>query len=175
MPAMSTYAIGDLQGCLTSFQQLCAQVPDATRFIFVGDLVNRGPESLAALRHVKELVEGGRAPNVIADKAEAHLLFRLVGDSASTREALQQAAGEDAELEFALETPFMELRTVEDVPTMVAAFTTDVPQLPAWGEPVLLGPGSIHVAHTPDEKLAKRELAEAIEVYVKVALGLVEG
>jgi acetylornithine deacetylase len=58
---------------------------------------------------------------------------------------------------------------------MVAAFTTDVPWLTAWGEPVLLGPGSIHVAHTPDEKLAKRELAEAIELYVKVAQGLVAG
>jgi acetylornithine deacetylase len=121
------------------------------------------------------LVEGGRAPNVIADKAEAHLLVRLVGDSASTREALKNAAGSDAEVEFALETPFMEMRTVEGVPTMVAAFTTDVPQLTAWGEPVLLGPGSIHVAHTPDEKLAKAELAEAIELYVKVALALAKG
>ena len=121
------------------------------------------------------VVEGGRAPNVIADKAEAQVLVRLVGDAKGTREALTQAAGADAQVDFTLEIPFKELRTVEGLPTMVAAFTTDVPWLSAWGEPVLLGPGSIHVAHTPDEKLAKRELAEAIELYVKVAQGLVAG
>lgn len=120
------------------------------------------------------VVEGGRAPNVIADKAEAQVLVRLVGDAKATREALTRAAaGADAQVDFTLEIPFKELRTVEGLPTMVAAFTTDVPWLTAWGEPVLLGPGSIHVAHTPDEKLAKRELAEAIELYVKVAVGLV--
>jgi acetylornithine deacetylase len=58
---------------------------------------------------------------------------------------------------------------------MVAAFTTDVPWLSAWGEPILLGPGSIHVAHTPYEKLAKRELFEAIDLYVEVAKRLVTG
>ena len=121
------------------------------------------------------VVEGGRAPNVIADKAEAQVLVRLVGDAKATREALTKAAGADAQVDFTLEIPFKELRTVEGLPTMVAAFTTDVPWLSAWGEPVLLGPGSIHVAHTPDEKLAKRELAEAIELYVKVAQGLVAG
>ena len=122
------------------------------------------------------VVEGGRAPNVIADKAEAQVLVRLVGDAKATREALTKvAAGADAQVDFTLEIPFKELRTVEGLPTMVAAFTTDVPWLTAWGEPVLLGPGSIHVAHTPDEKLAKAELAEAIELYVKVAQGLVAG
>lgn len=117
-------------------------------------------------------VEGGRAPNVIADKAEAQVLVRLVGPSEATRAALTRAAGADAEVDFTLEIPFKELRTVEGLPTMVAAFTTDVPWLTAWGEPVLLGPGSIHVAHTPREKLAKAELAEAVELYVKVAVGL---
>ncbi len=121
------------------------------------------------------VVEGGRAPNVIADRAEAQVLVRLVGDATATREALKAAVGADAQVDFTLEIPFKELRTVEGLPTMVAAFTTDVPWLTAWGEPVLLGPGSIHVAHTPDEKLAKAELAEAIELYVKVAQVLVAG
>ena len=52
---------------------------------------------------------------------------------------------------------------------MVAKFTTDIPWLSNWGEPLLLGPGSIHVAHTPDERIAKRELLEAVQLYVKVA------
>jgi acetylornithine deacetylase len=69
----------------------------------------------------------------------------------------------------------MRLRQLEGLPTMVAAFTTDVPWLTNWGEPLLLGPGSIHVAHTPHEKLSKRELAEAIDLYVQVAQRLVNG
>jgi len=56
---------------------------------------------------------------------------------------------------------------------MVAAFTTDIPALTAWGEPLLLGPGSIHVAHTPFERLAKKELFEAIDLYTEVAQRLV--
>ena len=121
------------------------------------------------------LMSGGRAPNVIADQAEAHVLVRLVGDSAETRRAIEQAAEGLAAVDFTLEIPFRRLRSVEGVPTMVAAFTTDVPWLGNWGEPVLLGPGSIHVAHTPHEKLAKRELLEAVELYVDVARKLVAG
>jgi len=115
------------------------------------------------------LLEGGRAPNVIADHAEAQVMVRLVGDSQSTKAALEQAAEGRAEVLYTLEIPFQKLRTLEGLPTMIAAFTTDVPWLSAWGEPVLLGPGSIHVAHTYDEKLSKREMYEAIDLYVEVA------
>ena len=114
-------------------------------------------------------IAGGRAPNVIADEASAQLLIRLVGDSAQTRAALLQAAEGLAEVEFPLEIPFVRLRTVEGFATMVAKFTTDIPQLTKWGEPLLLGPGSIHVAHTPGERIAKRELLEAVDLYVALA------
>jgi acetylornithine deacetylase len=114
-------------------------------------------------------VHGGYAPNVIADKAEAQVLVRLVGDSAPVRKALLDAAAGLAEVDFTLEIPFVRLRAVEGLPTMIAKFTTDIPQLSNWGEPLLLGPGSIHVAHTPFEKLAKKELLEAVELYVKVS------
>jgi acetylornithine deacetylase len=114
-------------------------------------------------------IQGGHAPNVIADQAEAQVLVRLVGDSAPVRAALVEAAAGLAEVDFTLEIPFVRLRAVEGVPTMIAKFTTDIPQLSNWGEPLLLGPGSIHVAHTPFEKLAKKELLEAIELYIRVA------
>lgn len=114
-------------------------------------------------------IHGGHAPNVIADKAEAQVLVRLVGDSASIRAALNEACGDLAEVDFTLEIPFVRLRALEGLPTMIAKFTTDIPQLSNWGEPLLLGPGSIHVAHTPDEKLAKKELFEAVELYIQVA------
>ncbi|MGB7266283.1 MAG: M20/M25/M40 family metallo-hydrolase [Terracidiphilus sp.] len=114
-------------------------------------------------------IHGGHAPNVIADKAEAQVLIRLVGDSAAVRAAVVEAAAGLAEVDFTLEIPFVRLRAVEGVPTMVAKFTTDIPQLSNWGEPLLLGPGNIHVAHTPYEKLAKKELLEAVELYIWVA------
>jgi acetylornithine deacetylase len=57
---------------------------------------------------------------------------------------------------------------------MVAAFTTDIPALTNWGEPLLLGPGSIHVAHTPHERLAKKDLLAAIDLYTTVALRLLQ-
>ncbi|MBS1804751.1 MAG: M20/M25/M40 family metallo-hydrolase [Acidobacteria bacterium] len=114
-------------------------------------------------------VHGGHAPNVIADKAEAQVLVRLVGDSAPVRKAIEEAAADLAEVDFTLEIPFVRLKAVQGLPTMVAKFTTDIPQLSNWGEPLLLGPGSIHVAHTPHERVAKKELLEAVELYVRVA------
>ena len=119
------------------------------------------------------LISGGRAPNVIADAAEAHLLVRLVGPSDATREAILQAAGGRCRVEFSLELPFVQMRRVGALPTMVAKFTTDIPSLTAWGEPFLLGPGSIHVAHTPDERISKRELLDAVGLYVQLARELV--
>ena len=118
-------------------------------------------------------ITGGRATNVIADEAEAHLLVRLVGPAEPIRHALEQAVEGLATIEFPLEIPFKRFHPVVGLPTMIAAFTTDAPWLSEWGEPVLLGPGSIHVAHTPHEKLAKKELFESIDQYVAVAQQLV--
>ncbi|QNI34930.1 M20/M25/M40 family metallo-hydrolase [Alloacidobacterium dinghuense] len=119
------------------------------------------------------LLEGGRATNVIADHAEAQMLVRLVGPSEPVRTAILDAVGDLAEVHFTLDLPFIRMRQLDGLPTMVAAFTTDIPALLNWGEPVLLGPGSIHVAHTPHEKLAKRELLEAVDLYVQIARRLV--
>jgi acetylornithine deacetylase len=118
------------------------------------------------------LVNGGRAPNVIADKAEAQVLTRLVGDSGPVRRAILEAANGLAEVDFTLEIPFVRLKALPGLPTMIAKFTTDIPWLTNWGEPLLLGPGSIHVAHTPDERIARRALIEAVDLYVTVAKGL---
>jgi acetylornithine deacetylase len=118
------------------------------------------------------LIEGGRAPNVIPDYACAHLLFRLVGPAEELRQQITQAAASKAEAEFKLEIPYMEFTTVPGIETMIAAFTTDIPALTAWGKPLLVGPGSIHVAHTDGEYIEKRDLLEAIDLYVKIAVDL---
>jgi acetylornithine deacetylase len=115
------------------------------------------------------LIEGGRAPNVIPDYAHADLLYRLVGPSRDLRRQIVETAGNQVKVEFPLELPFLRFRTVDGMPTMIAAFTTDIPTLTNWGEPLLLGPGSIHVAHTDGEFIEKQQLAEAIELYCAIA------
>ena len=120
------------------------------------------------------VIEGGHAPNVIADTAEAHLLIRLIGPSEEIRASIEQAVSGLAKVDFTLEIPFIRMRHLDGLPTMIAAFTTDVPALTAWGEPLLLGPGSIHVAHTAHERLSKRELFGAIDLYTQVAQQLVQ-
>jgi len=115
------------------------------------------------------LIEGGRAPNVIPDYAHADLLYRLVGPSSDLRRQISATAGDEVQVTFPLELPFLRLRTVDGLPTMIAAFTTDIPKLTNWGEPLLIGPGSIHVAHTEGEYIEKQQLAEAIDLYCTIA------
>src|SRR5437588_2882945 len=115
------------------------------------------------------IIEGGRAPNVIPDHARAHLLYRLVGPSDDLKEKIPAAAGDLAEARFILDIPFLKLHAPDGLPTMVAAFTTDIPALANWGSPVLVGPGCIHVAHTEREFVAKKELQDAVELYVVIA------
>ncbi|MGB7583511.1 MAG: M20/M25/M40 family metallo-hydrolase [Terriglobales bacterium] len=115
------------------------------------------------------VIEGGRAPNVIPDKARAQLLYRLVAPSEKLREEIVRAVAGLATAEFVLEIPFVRLRTLDGLPAMVAAFTTDIPWLGNWGEPLLVGPGSIHVAHTEGEYIEKKQLWDAVELYCSIA------
>jgi acetylornithine deacetylase len=144
------------------------QVLERLRTLPLPSVVGVGPSTLNI-----GVIEGGRAPNVIADAASAQVLIRLVGPSEEVRKAVEQAAAGLVEVEYILEIPFIRMRRIEGLDTMVAAFTTDIPALDRWGEPLLLGPGSIHVAHTPFEKIAKRELLEAVDLYFEVAKQLV--
>lgn len=115
------------------------------------------------------VIEGGRAPNVISDKARALLLYRLVGPSEQLRQNIRATVGDLASVDFTLEIPFTRLRSFDDLPTMVAAFTTDIPALSNWGEPLLVGPGSIHVAHTEGEYVEKKQLHDAVDLYCSIA------
>jgi acetylornithine deacetylase len=120
------------------------------------------------------VIEGGRAPNVIPDKARAQLLYRLVGPSDKLRKEIVRTVAGLATAEFVLEIPFTRLRTLDGLPTMVAAFTTDIPWLDNWGEPLLVGPGSIHVAHTEGEYVEKKQLQDAVELYCAIAKRLMK-
>jgi len=114
-------------------------------------------------------ISGGRAPNVIPDAAKAEIMVRLVGDADPIREAFKRAVGTRAELVEILCIPPIRFASVDGLPTTVVSFATDVPVFgTSWGEPLLLGPGSIHVAHTPEERISKRELADAVGMYADV-------
>jgi acetylornithine deacetylase len=115
------------------------------------------------------VIEGGRAPNVIPDRARALLLYRLVGPADQLRRDITATVGGLAKIDFTLEIPFVRLRAFNNMTTMIAAFTTDIPALNNWGEPLLLGPGSIHVAHTEGEYVEKAQLSEAVELYCRIA------
>jgi acetylornithine deacetylase len=119
-------------------------------------------------------VDGGRAPNVVADLAEAEIMFRTVGDPAEIRRAVLAAAGYRVEAREVLHTPAVQLAKFDGMPTTIVAFTTDIPTFEgAWGEPFLIGPGSIHVAHTAEERISKKELGEAVELYARMARQLI--
>jgi acetylornithine deacetylase len=114
-------------------------------------------------------ISGGRAPNVVADEAQAEIMFRLVGDAAPVREAVHKAAAGRVEVREVLYTPVFNFSAFNGLPTSVVAFTTDVPTLhETWGTPFLIGPGSIHVAHTAEERISKRELRDAVAIYVSM-------
>ena len=114
-------------------------------------------------------VSGGVAPNVIADSASAEILLRLVGDPGPVREALEAAVGDRAELKEVLCIPAIEFQSVDGFATTVVSYTTDVPMFGgAWGKPLLLGPGSIHVAHTSEERVAEKDLRQAVDLYADV-------
>ncbi len=121
------------------------------------------------------VISGGHAPNVIADGAEALIIIRTVTSSDVVKKLVLDCVAGRVDVKFTLDLAFVRLRKV-DVPgleTMVAKYATDIPSLTNWGEPLLLGPGTIHVAHTPDEKILKKDLLECVEHYVAVVKKLV--
>jgi acetylornithine deacetylase len=117
------------------------------------------------------VIEGGVAPNVVSARASAELMFRIVGDAAPVREALAVVDGL-VSIEHVLDIPAMRMYTVPGFETAVFPYTTDVPLLGNWGVPILLGPGSIHVAHTDEEHVAIDELHAAVGLYEKLVARL---
>lgn len=114
-------------------------------------------------------IRGGRAPNVIPDSAGAEIFIRLVDDGSATKAAVQQAANGKVDLREVLVVPAVRLGVLPGFETTVVAFTTDIPVFgESWGRPYLIGPGSIHVAHTAEERIPKREILEAIQVYKRM-------
>ncbi len=112
------------------------------------------------------VITGGRAPNVIADHAAAEIMIRLVSDAAPVKRAIEAAVAGRARATEVICIPALSLGSLEGFETTVVAFTTDIPAFDGtWGQPFLIGPGSIHVAHTAEERVPKKELADAVGIY----------
>jgi acetylornithine deacetylase len=121
------------------------------------------------------IIQGGQAPNVIPDHASAELFIRLVDSGDSTRQEIAAAVEGLAEAREILCLPALHLGSLEGFETTVVSFTTDIPAFgDAWGKPLLLGPGTIHLAHTAEERVRKSELLEAVEMYKKIARQLLQ-
>jgi acetylornithine deacetylase len=122
-------------------------------------------------------LSAGRAANVIADQARAEVMIRTIGDTGELRRSLHAAvaAGSGVEVAEERESRAVRLGSLPGFETTVVKYTTDIPRLGAWGEPFLLGPGSIHLAHTPEERVPRRELEEAVLLYAEMVRRLQTG
>ena len=112
---------------------------------------------------------GGTEANVIPANAEAELMFRLVGDVEPIKKMILNWAKGVADVEFGSHIPAQRFTTVPGFETGPVAYTSDIPLLGNWGTPLLFGPGSIHVAHTPDEYIDVEELRASVDTYERLA------
>jgi acetylornithine deacetylase len=115
------------------------------------------------------LIKGGVAPNVIPPHAEAEVFFRTVGEHDALRATLHAVVAGRVDVQEILELPAVRLHTVPGFETEVFAYFSDVPFLSKWGTPLLLGPGTIHVAHTDHEHVAIADLERAVDMYADLA------
>ena len=114
------------------------------------------------------VLRGGSEANIVPAFCEAEMMIRLVGDPAPVKAAIEQWADGRAELEYGSFIPAQRFHAVPGFDVAAVAYTSDIPLLNRWGTPLLFGPGSITVAHTPDEFVDVHELRASVEVYERL-------
>jgi acetylornithine deacetylase len=119
-------------------------------------------------------IRAGTAGNIIPDQAEVELMFRLVSDVKSLKKMVEKWVGDRAEIEYGSYIPAQKFETIPGFEVAPVAYTSDIPLLTKWGKPVLFGPGSIHVAHTPDEFIQLDELRAAVDAYERIVRALLK-
>jgi acetylornithine deacetylase len=119
---------------------------------------------------------GGLAANVVAPEAQAGVMVRVVGRASEVEAKLREILGDDPNLSYEVfsSNDAVICETLPGFEVAPVAFGTDIPALTDLGKPLLLGPGSIHDAHTSDEKIGKQEALRAVELYRQAAVGLLE-
>ena len=114
------------------------------------------------------VIQGGNAINVIPDSASAQVLFRTVSPTGDLRQRVEAVVKGRCEYEFVRDTKPIRTEHFDGFETEVVSYSTDLPSLTRWGRPLLLGPGSIRVAHTDHERVRKSELLHAVELYTRL-------
>ncbi|MEP6495622.1 MAG: M20/M25/M40 family metallo-hydrolase [bacterium] len=117
-------------------------------------------------------IRGGTEANIVPAFAEAEIMFRIVGDVEPVRATIDRWSKGRAELEYGSYIPAQHFHTIPGFEIAPVAYTSDIPLLGKWGTPVLFGPGSIHVAHTPDEFIEVTELRAAVGAYERIVRSL---
>ena len=117
-------------------------------------------------------LRAGTEANIVPAEAEAELMFRLVGDPGTVKKQIDKWAKGRAELEYGSYIPAQHFHTIDGFEVAPVAYTSDIPLLGKWGTPLLFGPGSIHVAHTPDEFIDVNELRAAVGAYERIVRSL---
>jgi acetylornithine deacetylase len=125
-------------------------------------------ETLGATTYNIGTLHAGTEANIVPAAAEAEVMFRLVGDVAPLKQQIERWAKGRAELEFGSYIPTQRFQTIPGFEVAPVAYTSDIPLLTKWGAPLLFGPGSIHVAHTPDEFIDVGELRTAVGAYERI-------
>jgi acetylornithine deacetylase len=121
------------------------------------------------------VVRAGTEANIVPGAAEAELMVRIVGDVGAIKRAIETWVGGRAEIEYGSYIPPQLFHTLPGFDVAAVAYTSDIPLLSRWGTPLLFGPGSIHVAHTPDEHVPVPELRAAVDTYQRLARTLLSG
>lgn len=119
-------------------------------------------------------IRGGTEANIIPGACESEIMFRLVGDVDVVKARLEQWVGGRAEITYGSYIPAQFFHVIPGFETSPVAYTSDIPLLGRWGTPLLFGPGSIHVAHTPDEYVEVSELRDAVDSYQRLVRALLD-
>ena len=114
------------------------------------------------------VLRAGTEANIVPGLAEAEIMIRLVGDVAPVTQAFSEWAGTRAELIWGSHIPAQFFHVLNGFEVVPVAYTSDIPLLDRWGTPLLFGPGSIHVAHTPFEYIDVVELEASVGAYERI-------
>jgi acetylornithine deacetylase len=114
------------------------------------------------------VLRAGTEANIVPGLAEAEIMIRLVGDVAPVKQAFRDWAGTRAELIWGSHIPAQYFHVLNGFEVVPVAYTSDIPLLDRWGTPLLFGPGSIHVAHTPIEYIDVVELEASVGAYERI-------